>query len=156
MIIDAYISTFIPYALQDRIAAKVKAEVKTLEDTLNQLEEKLSKKKADNRPQAASTPVSLILPQSEQVSHAVWFSQKALSVTSLLSASFNLASSRRGLGEKEVSMTCCVHVRLITTVQSNICLLSAQYKQCACVTMEQTLPCRMLLTSEYLHFRPVL
>ncbi|XP_021916559.1 coiled-coil domain-containing protein 18-like isoform X2 [Zootermopsis nevadensis] len=55
-------------AEKDRIAAKVKGELKTLEDTLNQLEGKLSKKKADNQPQAASTPVSLILPQSEQIS----------------------------------------------------------------------------------------
>jgi hypothetical protein len=55
--------------LQDRLAAKVKDELKSLEDTLNQLEEKLSKKKADNQPQAASMSVSLI-PQSEQVSHA--------------------------------------------------------------------------------------
>jgi phage shock protein A len=58
---------------QDKLETKIKDEVKALEDTVNQLEEKLSKKKAENQPQAASTPVSLVLPQSEQVSHTLWF-----------------------------------------------------------------------------------
>jgi hypothetical protein len=51
----------------------MKDMLKTLEVTLNELEEKLVKKKAEHRPQAASTPVSLMLPQPEQVRHAVQF-----------------------------------------------------------------------------------
>jgi hypothetical protein len=47
--------------------------LKTLEVTANQLEEKLVKKRAEHRPQAASTPLSLVLPQSEQVRRAVQF-----------------------------------------------------------------------------------
>jgi phage shock protein A len=65
------------YIWQDTLETKMKDEVKALEDAVEQLEEKLSKKKADNQPQAASTPVSPLLPQSEQVSHVVWFLQRA-------------------------------------------------------------------------------
>jgi hypothetical protein len=55
----------------------MKAEIKTLEDNVNQLEEMLSKKRAENQPQAASTPFSLAVPQSEQVSYTFWFLQRA-------------------------------------------------------------------------------
>jgi hypothetical protein len=58
---------------QDRFEAKMKDMLKTLEVTVNELEEKLSKKRAENQPLAASTPLSLVLSQSEQVSHAVQF-----------------------------------------------------------------------------------
>jgi len=62
---------------QDKLETKWKAEMKTLEDNVNQLEEMLSKKRAENQPQAASTPFSLALPQSEQVSYTFWFLQRA-------------------------------------------------------------------------------
>jgi hypothetical protein len=55
--------------LQDKLETKMKAEIKSLEDTVKQLEEKLAKKRAENQPQAASTPFSVALPQSELVSH---------------------------------------------------------------------------------------
>jgi hypothetical protein len=58
---------------QDKLEAKVRDMLKMLEATVNQLEEKLVKKRAEHQPQAASTPVSLVLPQSEQVRHAVQF-----------------------------------------------------------------------------------
>jgi hypothetical protein len=62
---------------QDKVETKRKAEIKALEDTVKQLEEKLGKKRAENQPQAASTPFSLALPQSEQVSYVFWFLQTA-------------------------------------------------------------------------------
>ena len=62
---------------QDKLETERKAEMKALEDTVNQLEEKLGKKRAENQPQAASTPFSLALPQSEQVSCAFWFLQRS-------------------------------------------------------------------------------
>jgi phage shock protein A len=65
------------FVRQDKLETKIKDEVKALEDTVNQLEEKLSKKKAENQPQAASTPLRVVLPQSEQVSHAILFLQRA-------------------------------------------------------------------------------
>jgi hypothetical protein len=58
---------------QDRLEAKKNDVLKKLEDTVNELEEKLAKKRAEHEPQAASTPVSLILSQSKQVRHAVQF-----------------------------------------------------------------------------------
>jgi uncharacterized protein involved in tolerance to divalent cations len=60
---------------QDKLETIRKAEMKTLEDTVKQLEEKLRKKRAENQPQAASTPFSLALPRSEHVSYAFWFLQ---------------------------------------------------------------------------------
>ena len=66
---------------QGKLETEMKAEIKALEDIVNQLEQKLAKKRAENQPHAASTPVSSALPQSEQVSHAVWFLQRAAWMT---------------------------------------------------------------------------
>jgi hypothetical protein len=58
---------------QDRLEAKKKDMLKMLEVTVNELEEKLAKKRAEYEPQTASTPVNLALSQSKQVRHAVQF-----------------------------------------------------------------------------------
>ncbi|XP_023706005.1 myosin-6 isoform X2 [Cryptotermes secundus] len=57
-------------AEKDTLEAKMKDMLKMLEVTVNELEEKLLKKRAEQRPQAASTPISMVLPQPEQVSSA--------------------------------------------------------------------------------------
>jgi hypothetical protein len=56
------------YVLQDKLETKKKAEIKAFQDTVNKLQEKLAKMRAQNQKQGASTPFRLALPQSEQVS----------------------------------------------------------------------------------------
>jgi L-ribulose-5-phosphate 3-epimerase UlaE len=64
---------FFYISFQDRLEVKKKAALKMLEVTVNELEDKLAKKSAEHQPPATNIPVSLVIPQSKQVRHAVQF-----------------------------------------------------------------------------------